>query len=90
MEPWSITKVGLDGNSAATLAAIAAIADIRGADVSQLIMDRPRSMFASCPQEVSTLRLRIATKLDRYRQTARMMLDPWMVEAALARLRKSD
>ena len=29
--------------------------------------------------------LRIGTKLDRYRETARMMLEPWMVEAALAR-----
>ena len=25
-------------------------------------------------------------KLDRYRETARMMLEPWIVEAALARL----
>ena len=25
-------------------------------------------------------------KLDRYRETARMVLEPWLVEAALARL----
>ena len=25
-------------------------------------------------------------KLDRYRETARMVLEPWIVEAALARL----
>ena len=30
--------------------------------------------------------LRIATKRDRYRETARMALEPWIVEAALARL----
>jgi hypothetical protein len=30
--------------------------------------------------------LRIATKLDRYRPTARMALEPWIVEEALARL----
>ena len=30
-------------------------------------------------------RLRIGTKLDRYRETARMLLEPWIVEAALAR-----
>ena len=30
--------------------------------------------------------LRMATKLDRYRETARMMLEPWLVEAALDRL----
>jgi hypothetical protein len=30
--------------------------------------------------------LRMAVKLDRYRPTARMMLEPWLVEAALSRL----
>lgn len=29
--------------------------------------------------------LRIGTKLNRFRETARMMLEPWVVEAALAR-----
>jgi hypothetical protein len=29
--------------------------------------------------------LRMATKLDRYRETARMLLEPWLVEAAHAR-----
>lgn len=30
--------------------------------------------------------LRLARKLDRYRPTAKVMLEPWIVEAALARL----
>ena len=30
--------------------------------------------------------LRMATKLDRYRPSARIMLEPWLVEEALARL----
>ena len=30
--------------------------------------------------------LRMAKKLDPYRETARMALEPWLVEAALARL----
>ena len=30
--------------------------------------------------------LRMATKMDRYRQTARVLLEPWIVEKALARL----
>ena len=30
--------------------------------------------------------LRMGLKLDRYRDTARMVLEPWLVEAALARL----
>jgi hypothetical protein len=32
--------------------------------------------------------LRLARKLDPYRETARMALEPWIVGAALARLRK--
>jgi hypothetical protein len=32
--------------------------------------------------------LRIATKLDRFRPSARIMLEPWLVEAALAQLGK--
>ncbi|AWL99666.1 DUF5681 domain-containing protein [Bradyrhizobium amphicarpaeae] len=31
-------------------------------------------------------RLRMATKLDPYRETARMAIEPWVVEAALERL----
>ena len=30
--------------------------------------------------------LRMARKLDRYRETVRIVLEPWLVEAALARL----
>jgi hypothetical protein len=30
--------------------------------------------------------LRMARKLDPYRETARMVLEPWVVETALARL----
>ena len=32
------------------------------------------------------LPLRMAVKLDRYRPTARIELEPWLIEAALARL----
>ena len=81
-----LIKRGLDGDSAAARAAIAAIGDIRGSDVSV-----PRSVttvihFVS-PGCVNTAVecLRIGTKLDRYRETARMVLEPWIVEAALAR-----
>jgi hypothetical protein len=33
--------------------------------------------------------LRMARKLDPYRETARMALEPWLIEAALARLDRS-
>ena len=31
--------------------------------------------------------LRMAKKLDCYRETARLLLEPWLVEAVLARLK---
>jgi hypothetical protein len=82
-----LTKLGLDGDSAAARAAIAAIGDIRDNDLS--VPYRPLEIVWCCvsPGSVSTAVecLRIGTKLDRYRETARILLEPWIVEAALAR-----
>jgi len=82
-----LTKLGLDGDSAAGRAAIAALGDIRGTDPSdpdpiEMIV---RSIVAPGSVSSAVERLRIGTKLDRYRETARMLLEPWIVEAALAR-----
>jgi hypothetical protein len=81
-----LTKRGLDGDSAAARAAIDAIGDRRGTDLPG---PRLREIIHSivAPGSVSTAveRLRIGTKLDRYRETARILLEPWIVEAALAR-----
>ena len=82
-----LTKLGLDGDSAAGRAAIAALGDIRGTDPSD---PDPIEMIVISivdPGSVSAAVecLRIGTKLDRYRETARMLLEPWIVEAALAR-----
>jgi hypothetical protein len=83
-----LTKLGLDGDSAAARAAIAAIGDIRDTDLS--VPYRPREIIRCivAPGSVSTAVecLRIGTKLDRYRETARMLLEPWIIEASLARL----
>ena len=82
-----LIKRGLDGDGAATRAAIAAIRDIRGCDV--LVDYGPTTIVVTfvSPGCVNTAvePLRIGTKLDRFRETARMMLEPWIVEAALAR-----
>jgi Family of unknown function (DUF5681) len=82
-----LTKVGLDGDSAAARAAIAAIGDIRDTDLS--VPYRPLEIVQCIvsPGSVSTAVecLRIGTKLDPYRETARILLEPWIVEAALAR-----
>jgi Family of unknown function (DUF5681) len=82
-----LTKLGLDGDTAAARAAIAAMGDIRGTDPSD---PDPIEMIVISivdPGSVSAAVecLRIGTILDRYRETARIMLEPWIVEAALAR-----
>jgi hypothetical protein len=82
-----LTKLGLDGDIPAARAAIAAIGDIRGTDVSVHYQSRELVIRFVSPGCVNTAVecLRIGTTLDRYRETARMMLEPWIVEAALAR-----
>ena len=82
-----LTKRGLDGDNAAARAAIDAIEDKRG--IQPLAPDGPLEIVRCIvsPGSVSSAveRLRIGTKLDRYRETARMLLEPWIIEAALAR-----
>jgi len=83
-----MTKRGLEGDGPAARAAMAAIEIARAArriddDVVRVIIRRIVE-----PGSVSTAltALRMATKLDRYRPTARMALEPWLVQQALARL----
>jgi hypothetical protein len=82
-----LTKRGLEGDSAAARAAIDVIGDIRGTHPS--VPRRLKMIVISIvsPGSVSSAVecLRIGTKLDRYRETARILLEPWIVEAALAR-----
>jgi hypothetical protein len=82
-----LTKLGLDGDSAAGRAAIAALGDIRGTDPSDPdpIVMIVRSIVNPGSVSSAVERLRIGTKLDRYRETARILLESWIVEAALAR-----
>ena len=86
-----VAKRGLAGDGAAARAALAAIAAARAA--------RPMShddgiheivLVGVAPENANTaLRpLRMATKVDARRPSARMLIEPWLVEAALARLGK--
>src|SRR6202790_2857612 len=85
-----LTKSGLEGDSAATRASLAAIehareqhnAGLGGSRISVIVREimAPGSVTSALPP------LRMARKLDPYRETARMVLEPWLVEAALARL----
>jgi Family of unknown function (DUF5681) len=84
-----MTKRGLDGDGAAARSAMAAIEEARSArwakrngEITRIVT----SVVAPGSVNSALERLRMATKLDRYRETARMALEPWLVEMALARL----
>jgi hypothetical protein len=81
-----LTKLGLEGDSAAARAAIAALADRPDTDLldSHLFVI-VRSIVDPGSVSSAVECLRIGTKLDCYRETARILLEPWIVEAALAR-----
>ena len=83
-----LTKRGFENGGAAareSLAIIEQARDGRGRDGHQvnaivLAMVAPGSVTSALEP------LRMARKLDPYRETARMALEPWLVETALARL----
>ena len=82
-----LTKRALEGDDAAARAALAVIEEARkrtGASLSQI--SAIVCVFVA-PGSVTTALepLRMARKLDPYRETARMVLEPWIVEDALAR-----
>jgi len=83
-----LTKRGLEGDGAAARESLAMIEQARerqGAGQSPistivLVSVVPGSVTSALEP------LRMAKKLDPYRETARIALEPWLVEAALARL----
>jgi hypothetical protein len=83
-----MTKRGLEGDSAAARAAMAAIeeAGARRAAAGPEFMVIVTRLVTPGSVNCALEPLRMARKLDRYRETARMMLEPWLVEAALERL----
>ena len=83
-----LAKRGMEGDSAAARASLAVIEQARqrhGAGQSQASAITVNFVE---PGSVTTALepLRMARKLDRYRKTVRIVLEPWLVEAALARL----
>jgi hypothetical protein len=84
------TKRALEGDGAATRTTLAVIeyakeriSTLHGfiRTITRVIVDPGSVTYALMP-------LRMARKLDPYRETARMVLEPWLVEAALARLNR--
>jgi hypothetical protein len=80
-----LTKRGLEGDSAAARASLALIEEAgkrhgtSRAKIQIVLLELGGMDSALKP-------LRMAKKLDPYRETARLVLEPWLVEAALARL----
>jgi hypothetical protein len=84
-----MTKRGLEGDGGAARAAMEAIEEARAMTrPGDLPPIRKIVLVGMAPGSVSSALqpLRMATKLDRFRPSARIMLEPWLVEAALARL----
>jgi Family of unknown function (DUF5681) len=84
-----MTKLGLEGDGAAARATMSAIQEARAArgvaegDTLQVIV---RRIVAPGSVSCALTALRMAAKLDRYRPTARLALEPWLVQKALERL----
>jgi hypothetical protein len=85
-----VTRKGLDGDSAAARAAMTAIEEAKTRrsatddDRVTVIILKPVSVGSV---NTALQALRAAVLLDEFRETARLTLEPWLVEAALERLR---
>ena len=81
-----LAKRGVEGDSAAARASLAMIEELgkrqRAAGPRNFVFKSVAAGSVTYALEP----LRMAKKLDPYRETARMALEPWLVEAALARL----
>jgi hypothetical protein len=86
-----LTKRGLEGDGAATRESLTMIEQARERQSAGQSRINAIVMVGVAPGSVTSALepLRIARKLDPYRETARMALEPWLVEAALARLSRT-
>jgi hypothetical protein len=83
-----LTKRALEGDGAAARASLALIEEAKEhRNAGRLLPSVIVRAILEPGSVTSALEpLRMARKLDPYRETARMALEPWLVEAALARL----
>jgi Family of unknown function (DUF5681) len=81
-----LTKRALEGDHAAARASLAVIEEARSGARQPQVYVIIRSIVDPGSVTSALKPLRMAKKLDPYRQTARIALEPWLVEAALARL----
>jgi hypothetical protein len=83
-----LTKRGLEGDGAAARESLAMIEQARERQGASQSPISAIVLVGVAPGSVTSALepLRMAKKLDSYRETARMVLEPWLIEAALARL----
>jgi hypothetical protein len=83
-----LAKTGVEGRGVATRTALNLIEEItaRSSTLQRFITSIVRMIVAPGSVTSALMPLRMASKLDPYRETARMALEPWLVEAALADL----
>ena len=84
-----LTKSGLEGDGAAARAAMTAIANARAASGRRTDQQFTIIWRVVNPGRVNSamMVLKMARKLDAFRESARMALEPWIVQAAIDRLR---
>jgi hypothetical protein len=82
-----LAKRGMEGDSAAARASLALIEEARNQQGTDAIRQFVVALVDAGSVTSALESLRMAKKLDPYRETARMALEPWLVEAALARLK---
>jgi hypothetical protein len=81
-----LTKRGLEGDGAAARASLAVIEEAGKRRSAGGPLNIVLTLVAPGSVTSALEPLRMAKKLDPYRETARMVLEPWLVEAALGRL----
>src|SRR5258706_15321703 len=85
-----LAKSGVEGDGAATRTALGLIEEItaRRSTHRGFISVIVWRLVAPGSVTSALMPLRMARKLDPYRKTARMVLEPWLVEAALSKLNR--
>jgi len=83
-----LTKRGLEGDDAAARASLAVIEEAGERQGTGRSLPSVLVLTMVAPGSVTSALepLRMAKKLNPYRETARIALEPWLVEVALARL----
>jgi hypothetical protein len=85
-----LAKSGVEGGGVAARTALDLIEEltVQSSTQQRFITSIVRIIVAPGSVTSALMPLRMARKLDPYRKTARMVLEPWLVEAALSKLNR--